>query len=80
MEKSPSKLNLLHCRQKTTTSLRNRNEKGIGKTKKMRSQANSAQYNTQGEIWGGGEVKRQWEGEGVDGSLCQPISEPGEMV
>ena len=35
---------------KTTTSLWNRNEKGIGKTRKMRPQANSAQYNTQG--WG----------------------------
>ena len=48
VEKSPCKLNLLHCRQKTTTSLWTRNEKGIGKTRKMRPQANSAQYNTQG--------------------------------
>jgi len=50
---------------KTTTSLWNRNEKGIGKTRKMWPQANSAQYNTQG--WdvrkgGGGGVK--WRGSG----------------
>ncbi len=55
MEKSPCKLNLLHCRQKTTTSLWKRKEKGIGRTRKMRPQANSAQYNTQGwDVRGGG--------------------------
>ncbi len=66
MKKSPCKLNLLLCRQKTTTSLWKRNEKGIGKTRKMRPQANNAQYNTQG--WDmrveGSEVRRQWEGGG----------------
>jgi len=81
MEKSPCKLNLLHCRQKTTTSLWKRNEKGIGKTRKMRPQANSAQYNTQGwDMRGGSEVRRQWEGRGWAAPLCQLIYEPGEMV
>ncbi len=82
MEKSPCKLNLLHCLQKTTTSLWNRNEKGIGKTRKMRPQANNAQYNTQ--VWdiegGGSGVRRQWEGRGWTAPLCQLINEPGEMV
>jgi hypothetical protein len=42
-----------------------RKEKGIGKTRKMRPQANNAQYNTQGwDVGGGGEVRRQWEGGG----------------
>ncbi len=50
---------------KTTTSLWNRNEKGIGKARKMRPQANNAQYNTQGWDMGGGSgVRRQWEGGG----------------
>ena len=56
VKKSPCKLSLLHCRQKTTTSLWNRNEKGIGETRKMRPQANNAQYNTQGwDVGGRGE-------------------------
>ncbi len=82
MEKSPCKLNLLHCRQKTMTSLWNRNEKGIGKTRKMRSQANSARYNTQG--WdmrgGGGKWRDSGRGRGWTAPLCQLICEPGEMV
>ena len=65
MKKSPCKLNLLHCRQKTTTSLWNRNEKGIGKTRKMRPQANNAQYNTQGWDMRGGGV--EWEDSGREG-------------
>ncbi len=66
MEKSPCRLNLLHCHQKTTTSLWNRNEKGIGKIRKMRPQANSAQYNTQGwDMRGGGGV--EWEDSGREG-------------
>ena len=81
MEKSPCKLNLPHCRQKTTTSLWNRTKKGIGKTRKMWPQANNAQYNTQGwDMRGGSEVRRQWEGRVWAAPLYQLISEPGEMV
>ncbi len=56
---------------KTTTSLWNRNEKGIGKTRKMRPQADNAQYNTQGWYMrgGGSGVRRQCEG-GVGRLLC----------
>ena len=66
---------------KNTTSLWNRNEKGIGETRKMRPQANNAQYNTQGwDMRGGGsEVRRQWEG-GGGRLLCANLYEPGEMV
>ncbi len=82
MEKSPCKLNLLLCRQKTTTSLWKRNEKGIGETRKMRRQANSAQYNMQGWDMRGGGVK--WrdsgKGRGWAAPLCQLVYEPGEMV
>jgi len=69
MEKSPCKLNLLHCRQKTTTSLWNRNEKGIGETRKMRPQANSPQYNMQGWDIRGGGVKWGDSGRGGGGRL-----------
>ncbi len=69
MEKSPCRLNLLHCRQKTTTSLWNGNEKGIGETRKMRPQANSAQYNTQGRDMRGGGVKWGDSGRGGGGRL-----------
>jgi hypothetical protein len=43
----------------------NRNEKGIGKTRKMRPQANNAQYNTQGWDMRGGGV--EWEDSGREG-------------
>jgi hypothetical protein len=69
MEKSPCKLNLLHCRQKTTTSLWYRNEKGIGETRKMRPQANSPQYNMQGWDIRGGGVKWGDSGRGGGGRL-----------
>ncbi len=69
MEKSPCKLNLLHCRQKTMTSLWKRNEKGIGKTRKMRPQANSAQYNAQAWDMRGGGVKWGDSGRGGGGRL-----------
>ena len=62
-------MNLLHCCQKTTTSLWNRNEKGIGKTRKMRPQANNAQYNTQGWDMRGGGMKWGDSGRGGGGRL-----------
>ena len=80
MEKSPCKLNLLHCRQKTTTSLWKRDEKGIGTTRKMRPQANNAQYNTQGCDMRGGV---EWEDRGragVGGSFVLTYIWAGEMV
>jgi hypothetical protein len=49
--------------------------------KELRPQANNAQYNTQGEKWGGGwgEVRRQWGG-GRAAPLHKLIYEPGEIV
>ncbi len=66
--------------QKTTTSLWKRNEKGIGKTRKMRPQANNAQYNTQGWDMRGGEWRDSGRGGGWAAPLYQLIYEPGEMV
>ncbi len=55
---------------KTMTSLWKRNEKGIGKTRKMRPQANGTQYNTQGWDMRGGEWSEETVGgEGVGGSF-----------
>ena len=51
-KKSLCKLNSLHCRQKTTTSLSKTGTKRELEKKELRPQANNAQYNTQGE--GGG--------------------------
>ncbi len=66
---------------KTTTSLWNRNEKGIGKTRKMRPQANNAQYNSQGwEMRGGEWSEKTVGGRGWAAPLCQLVYEPGEMV
>jgi hypothetical protein len=48
VEKSPCKLSLLLCRQKPRPLCETGTKKGIGRTRKMRPQANNAQYNTQG--------------------------------
>ncbi len=69
MKKSPCKLNLLHCRQKPQPLCEIGTKKGIGEIRKMRPQANNAQYNTQGWDVGGG-VKWEDSGrEGVGGSF-----------
>jgi hypothetical protein len=70
MEKSPCKLNLPHCRQKTKTSLWKRNEKGIGKQGKCGHRLIVHTITRRDEIWGG----REWSeetvgGEGVGGSF-----------
>ena len=64
MEKSPCKLNLLHCRQKTTTSLWNRNEKGIGETRKCGHRLIMHSITRRDEMWGGG---GEWEDSGREG-------------
>ncbi len=57
---------------KSTTSLWNRNEKGIGETRKMQPQANNAQYNTQGwDVGGRGEwSEKTVGGRGWAAPLC----------
>ncbi len=83
MEKSPCKLNLLHCRQNHDLFVKE-NEKGIGTTRKIWSQANSTWYNTQGWDMKGGGGGMKWRDSGRKGGgaapLCQLISEPGGMV
>jgi hypothetical protein len=61
MRRSPF-ANWIHyiCRQKTTTSLWNLDRKGNWRKKELRSQANNAQYNTQG---GGGAAPLHGPGE-----------------
>ncbi len=76
MRRSRFELNLLHCRQKTTTSLWKLERKGNWRKRKMRPQANNAQYNTQGWNVGGGGVRRQWEG-GGGGSFVQTYMRAG---
>jgi hypothetical protein len=87
MEKSPCKLNLLHCRQNYNLFMK-WEWKGNWKTRKIWSQANSTWYNTQG--WdmrkggGGGGVKWRDSGKGGGWGWTAPlhhlISGLGEMV
>ncbi len=64
-KKSLCKLNSLHCRQKTTTSLWKTGTKRELEKKELRPQANNAQYNTQG--WNGGGGGAGWSEKTVGG-------------
>ena len=79
MEKSPYKLNLLHCRQNHDLFMK-RNERETGRTRKNAVILIVHSITRRGEMWRGGggcEVKGQW---GGTAPLYQLISGMGEMV
>ncbi len=81
MEKSPCKLNLLHCRQKPRPLCETGTKRKLEKQGKCGHRLIMHSITRRGEIWGGGsEVRIQWEGRGWAAPLCQLMYEPGEMV